>query len=403
MVTSTATITKEETPVLKIDVHSTKAFAPNAASTNNVSSDIHFRKGEDRIDDNGLLKVSEKEYEDAKYPEWLPTWDPNEKYEPYPADLNVKFSDKGHLASKDFKDLFPPSKAGSFKIKKLSPKLGSEVRGVQLSELSDAGKNDLALLVAQRGVVVFRDQDLKDKGLEFNKKFGEYFGPLHTHPSSGAPENYSQFHIVYRRKDPEEYNKTFGKQLSVRGWHSDVTYEKFTPGTTFFTILDGPETGGDTIFTDTVEAYNRLSPKFKEMISGLKAIHTSVRQAASSRANGGIERRPPSTNIHPLVRIHPVTKQKSLFTPNFIEEIDGLKKEESDAILKLLFDHVNHSHDLQVRASYEPGTVVVWDNRRVLHAGTFDWDSGEVRHCYRITPQAERPVENEDELEEWNK
>jgi taurine dioxygenase/sulfonate dioxygenase len=392
--------------MVSIDISQPKKFSATNNSTGaiNYTSDIHFREGEDRIDEkSGIKKVSEKEYKTVDYPEWLPTWDPNEKYEAYSDDLNRSFSDRGFLADAQLRNLFPPEKKEEINITKLSPKLGSEVRGVQLSQLDDAAKNDLALFVAQRGVVVFRDQDLKDKGLEFNRQFGSYFGPLHIHPSSGAPENYPQFHIVYRRKDSQEYNKTFKDKLSVRGWHSDVTYEKYPPGTTFFTILQGPETGGDTIFSDTVEAYNRLSPTFQKIISGLKAVHTSERQAASSRAGGGIERRPPSTTLHPLVRIHPVTKQKSLYVPGFIEEIDGLKKEESEAILELLFNHVNHSHDLQIRARYEPGTVAVWDNRRVLHAGTFDWESGDIRHCYRITPMAERPVENEEELEEWNR
>lgn len=374
---------------------------PGIGRNINHVSDIHFRKDEDQEDATGLKKVSQSEYKTVEYPEWLPTWDPKEKYDSYSDDFNKSFSDRGHLAHPQLRNLFP--KDSEFQIKRLSPKLGSEVRGIQLSQLDDAAKNDLALFVAQRGVVVFRDQDLKDKGLEFNKQFGSYFGPLHIHPSSGAPEKYPEFHVVYRRKDANEYNKTFQDKLSVRGWHSDVTYEKYPPGTTFFTILQGPETGGDTIFSDTVEAYNRLSPQFKKIVSGLKARHSSETQAAFSRAGGGIERRPPSTVIHPLVRIHPVTKAKSLFVPTFIEAIDGLKKEESDAILNVLFDHVNHSHDLQVRASYEPGTVVAWDNRRVLHAGTFDWESGDVRHCYRITPMAERPVTEEDDLEEWNR
>lgn len=367
-------------------------------------SATHFRKSEDRIDEkSGLKKVSEKEYRTVDYPQWLPTWDPNEKYDSYPDDLNRAFSDRGLLADEQLRNLFPPEKADEVKVKKLSPKLGSEVRGLQLSQLDDAAKNDLALFVAQRGVVVFRDQDLKDKGLEFNRQFGSYFGPLHIHPSSGAPEGYSQFHIVYRRKDPTEYEKTFKDRLTVKGWHSDVTYEKYPPGTTFFTLLQGPETGGDTIFSDTVEAYKRLSPTFQKILSGLKGVHSSELQAQASRREGGIERRPPSTVLHPLVRTHPVTKEKALFVPGFIEKIDGLKHEESEAILNVLFDHVNNSHDLQIRANWEPGTVAVWDNRRVLHDATLDWDSGSVRHCYRITPMAERPVENEDELEEWNR
>jgi taurine dioxygenase/sulfonate dioxygenase len=384
------------------DTRQSSEYSSAAASAANYS--IHFNRDEDWVDEKtGLKKLSENEYATIDHPEWLPTWDPNEKYEPYSDDFNRSFSDRGFLADAQLRNLFPSDKKDQISVKDLTPKLGTEINGIQLSQLDDAAKNDLALYVAQRGVVVFRNQNLKDKGLEFNRQFGSYFGPLHIHPSSGAPEKYPQFHIVYRRKHNDEYNSKFKNTLSLRGWHSDITFEKYPAGTTFFTILQGPETGGDTVFSDSVEAYKRLSPTFQKIISGLKAVHSSERQAAASRAGGGIERRPPSTTLHPLVRIHPVTKEKALFVPGFIEEIDGLKREESEAILKLLFDHVNHSHDLQIRAKYEPGTVVVWDNRVVLHSATLDWDSNDARHCYRITPLAERPVENEEELEEWNR
>jgi taurine dioxygenase/sulfonate dioxygenase len=378
--------------------------APQSASHNFSNLDIHFRAGEDIIDEKtGILRVSDKEYKKSKYAEWLPTWDPNEKYEPYADDFNDGYRDPALDADPDFKQLFPKDK--DITLNKLSPKLGTEVHGVQLSSLNSTGKNELALFVAQRGVVVFRDQDLKEKGLEFNKQFGEHFGPLNIHPSSGAPEGYPQFHITYRRNDPDEYNKVFAKRTSLKDqWHSDVTFEKFPPSYTFFTMLEGPETGGDTLFSDCIEAYERLSPRFQQMIKGLKCLHSSGDQALQSKLDGGIERREPSTVEHPLVRIHPVLKKKSLFVSRFfMNDIVGLKKEESDAILDLLTDHINNSFDFQVRPKWEPGSVVVWDNRRVLHTATFDWDTGSTRHCYRITPMGERPVEEEEELQPWNR
>lgn len=41
--------------------------------------------------------------------------------------------------------------------------------------------------------------------------------------------------------------------------------------------------------------------------------------------------------------------------------IVGYKKEESDYLLKFLFDHIALSQDLQTRIKWAPGTVVVWD------------------------------------------
>lgn len=41
--------------------------------------------------------------------------------------------------------------------------------------------------------------------------------------------------------------------------------------------------------------------------------------------------------------------------------IVGLKQEESDLLLKFLYDHIALGQDFQVRVKWEKGTVVVWD------------------------------------------
>lgn len=359
-----------------------------SATYDSTNLDIHFRKGEDEILDSGVLTVNRKTASKLRYPEWLPTWDPTQKFAPYEPFVHT---DRGLFGDKEYKRLFP--EGGDFEIEHLLPKLGTEVKGVQLLALLDSAKDDLALLVAERGVVVFRDQDLKDKGLEFNKQFGLYFGPLHTHPSLGAPAGYPEFHITYRRENPDEYKINFATRTTLTLWHSDVTYEEQPPGITFFAMLEGPPTGGDTVFADTEEAYKRLLPHFQAILEGLTAEHLLVEQARQLRAAGSIERRPPLAAHHPLVRTHPVTGRKLLFALRaFLTKIDGLKEEELRALLDFLTTHATQSLDFQVRARWQPGTVVVWDNRRVLHTATLDWDSGSVRHAYRITPMCEKPI-----------
>ena len=69
------------------------------------------------------------------------------------------------------------------KATKLTPVIGTEIRGQQLSQLNEQQRDELALLIAERGVVIFRDQDFKDIGVEKQKEFGRHFGPLHIHVS----------------------------------------------------------------------------------------------------------------------------------------------------------------------------------------------------------------------------
>ncbi|KAK9245369.1 hypothetical protein V1506DRAFT_489960 [Lipomyces tetrasporus] len=344
-------------------------------------------------DAKGLI-VLKGEDSDSDYPHFLPVWDPNEHYDPL---TEFEFTDPGLRADPAFPNLLSQSNA-EFTVKNLTPKFGTEVRGIQLSELSPEGKDELALFVAQRGVAVFREQNLRDKPIDWLLEYSSHFGRNHIHPTSGAPRGHPEVHLVYRSKtEAASENIFFKDHVSSVAWHSDVTYEKQPPGTTFLAILDGPESGGDTIFADTQEAYNRLSEPFRQRLHGLSVLHSGVAQADAAKNAGGVVRREPVENFHPLIREHPVTKEKSLYVnQQFSRYIKGLKREESDAILNFLYDVLAKSADLQVRASWEPGTVVVWDNRRSVHSALVDWSgAGSSRHAFRLTPQAERPNEGE--------
>ncbi|KAJ5150858.1 uncharacterized protein N7482_010110 [Penicillium canariense] len=323
----------------------------------------------------------------ASYPKYLPVWDYGEQFSPLEPFTHI---DRGKDANPSFEDLLTE---GS-KIQKLTPTIGSEVTGVQLSRLTPAAKDQLALLVAQRKVVVFRDQDFADLPIQEALDFGGYFGRHHIHPTSGAPEGYPEVHLVYRNNNAWEYDQYLAAKNSSVSWHSDVTYEQQPPGTTFLYLLDGPEVGGDTAFVDQVEAYRRLSPAIKERLHGLKAVHSGFEQAENSLKRGGVDRREPVKNEHPIVRTHPVTGEKALFVNSgFTRSIVGLKTEESDALLSFLLAHIGRGIDYQARIRWAPKTVVVWDNRVTAHSAIIDWTTGERRHLARITPQAERPYE----------
>lgn len=217
--------------------------------------------------------------------------------------------DHGKDADTSLKDLLT---TGS-QIQKLTPTIGSEVTGIQLSKLTPEGKDQLAWLVAQRKVVAFRDQDFADLPIQEALEFGGYFGRHHIHPTSGSPEGFPEIHLVHRNNNAWELDEYLAGKNSSVSWHSDVTYEQQPPGTTFLYILDSPEVGGDTVFVNQVEAYNRLSSSVKERLHGLKAIHSGFEQAEFSLKRGSVVRREPVQNIHPIVRTHPVTGEKALF------------------------------------------------------------------------------------------
>ncbi|KAF6752040.1 alpha-ketoglutarate-dependent taurine dioxygenase [Ephemerocybe angulata] len=364
-------------------------MAPSVADIKAATESVVDSVAQLKIANNTPAAPVESEITDSgpSYPGYVPYFDREEKFPP----LEIfEHSDPGLLANPAKPNLLTENA----KVSHISPYLGTEVRGVQLSQLSKDGLNELALYVAERKVVIFRDQDFKDLGFDRQIEIARHYGPIHRHPTSGNVKGYPEFHVVYRDSKENRFKDyRGGNNLSSLQWHSDVTYEKQPPSTTFFFIFDQPTVGGDTLFASQVEAYKRLSPKFQKRLEGLKALHSAVYQADFSRQRDGPVRREPVETEHPVVRVHPVTGEKALFVnEGFTRSIVGFKKEESDFLLKFLIDHIAKGADFQIRARYEPGTVVVWDNRLVVHSVNPDYGPEFRRHAVRLTPQAEVPI-----------
>jgi sulfonate dioxygenase len=133
-------------------------------------------------------------------------------------------------------------------------------------------------------------------------------------------------------------------------------------------MLRCPEAGGDTIFTSQTALYDKLSPIFQHLCDSLTALHSSEASFINS-INGGYKPfRGPVRRAHPLVRVHPVTKLKSLYyNPVFVIHLPELKAQESTHTLSFLREHLHAADDLTVRWHWEPNSVAMWDNRVVVH------------------------------------
>ncbi|KIY50630.1 TauD-domain-containing protein [Fistulina hepatica ATCC 64428] len=330
-------------------------------------------------------KTDEPEY---KYAHLLPTF----PEKTYPILENFEHFDPGHRALKHANPRAFLERASS--VVELTPNLGTEVKGLSLASLTSDERDELALEVARRGLMVFRDQEeFIDKGPEFYKEFGRHFGRLHIHPTYSHPQGYPELHLVYR-DEKTTVNPEREQFITSVQWHSDITFERQPPGLTTLFLLDQPKSGGDTLFVSTVSALKKLSPGFVAFLKTLKAEHTNKDQAQWGKDRNLLQRRPPVTTVHPIVRRHPVTGEEALFVNRgFTRRIVGLKREESDLILEFLFQHIERSADNQARARWFPNTVVLWDNRVTDHSVTVDFvDNKARRHGCRITPQAERPI-----------
>lgn len=242
------------------------------------------------------------------------------------------------------------------KIFDVTPHIGTEIHGIQLNKLTDQQKDDLALLVAERGVVFFRKQDINvHEAIEL----GKHYGPLHVHNTFGHPPNLPEIHVVYfDTKTPKEL---FNYRNPGDGWHADVSYEKQPPGLTVLKIDWLPEVGGDTLWSSGYAAYDRLSPAWKKFVEGLEAVHSGEEQVVEAHKAGHVHRRESYEAVHPVVRTHPVTGWKALYVqPGFTRRIVGLTRRESNAVLNFLFNHIESGYDFQVRFRWEEDSVAVW-------------------------------------------
>ncbi|KAI9737374.1 MAG: hypothetical protein M1834_009528 [Cirrosporium novae-zelandiae] len=323
------------------------------------------------------------------YPDYMPFYDPLEKVE----DIGpFEHHDPGHRADPKLPTLLKTMT----KMWDLSPHVGTEIHGVQLSQLDSAGLDELALLTAKRGALVFRDQDFANIGMEAQKNIVRHFGPLHIHGWAPHPVAGSEEHmIIYDHKDDLRVRKQWAGRSPVQ-WHSDQSAEQQPPGTTFICMLESPSSaGGDTLVSSSVRAFSRLSPRFRKRLEGLTAIHNNDDGVRTELKHGekAVMRRGICKAEHPVVIVHPVTREKALYVnPVYTKRIVGFDQEESDYLLKFLFDHIARGQDFSCRVRYEAGTVLVWDQRIVHHSQTLDYPVGDRRHGFRLTPLANKPI-----------
>jgi sulfonate dioxygenase len=104
-----------------------------------------------------------------QYPHYLPTWNRDEKYPPLQP---FEHYEHGKDADTSYPNLLP----SGVTVTHLTPTIGTEIKGIQLSALNSAGKDELARFVAERKVVAFRDQDFASLPIEKALEFGSYFG-----------------------------------------------------------------------------------------------------------------------------------------------------------------------------------------------------------------------------------
>ena len=278
-------------------------------------------------------------------------------------------------------------------VRPLAGSLGAEIYGANLKDRDDSPMwQELRQAFLEYRVIAVRGQDLSAEDL---MRVGGKFGEPSYYPFAKGLEGYPYITDVI--KEPAD-TSVFGGD-----WHTDTMYLEKPPRATLLYALETPPTGGDTLFANTADAYDALSPGMKKLIAGLVGVSNGgrLRRKARSRAahfagvssiqGQNVDKADDYEAKHPIVRTHPDTGRKSLYV-SWLHTLrfDGFTEEESQPLIRYLNDHCIHPQ-FTCRVRWEPGQLTVWDNRTTLHHAVNDYH-GERRHMRRLTVGAEVPV-----------
>ncbi|KAL4810682.1 hypothetical protein BDV18DRAFT_155294 [Aspergillus unguis] len=303
-------------------------------------------------------------------------------------DYEREHVDPGTRADPEKKALLSAAK----EVIHLTRYIGTEVVGLQLKDLNDKQKDELGLLIAERSVVFFRDQDLSPQE---QRKLGEWYGEVEVHPQVPQVPGLPGVSVMWPALQATEVPATFRRPGGASRWHSDLVHERQPAGVTHLHNDTVPSVGGDTLWASGYAAYEKLSPGFRKIIDGRTAIYRS--------AHPYLDREHPEAGPkfvereHPLVRVHPATGWKALWVNRAMtDRIVGLDRAESDVLLGYLCDVFEKNVDIQVRFNWTAKTSALWDNRITIHNASWDYEGTEPRHGTRVTSLAEKPYFDEE-------
>ncbi|CAI0913067.1 Alpha-ketoglutarate-dependent taurine dioxygenase [Serratia rubidaea] len=256
----------------------------------------------------------------------------------------------------------------------LNPSFGLEIKNIDLRNLAQEGIARLKEYLYEKKLLVIREQHLNhDAYLAFAEKLGS----IAKYPFSDGIPGYPQ--IVQIKKNPEQTKNFSGM------WHVDSTYLDAPPDITMLSAEVTPPLGGDTVFSNTTLAFDKLSEKFQQLLVNLECNYISDLhdQDRTKHLLANNEKRTFKA-IHPAIKKHPITQKSSIYvnqehTHSFV----GMSREESLPVIDYLTGFIKNS-EFTLRVSWQKGTIVLWDNRAVQHHAVNDY-TGHLRIMHRIT------------------
>ena len=273
-------------------------------------------------------------------------------------------------------------------IRSLSGVMAAEAVGVDLKTgISPSERDALRQAITDHLVLCIRGQDLSPTELaEASNLFGK---PKTFVLRRDRIEDAPEVSIVSNR--PPSLG---GKPLvQAKQWHTDDSYHAEPATLILLHAVTLPGAGGDTEFINCCAVLDALPPDMRSRIDNLRAVHkyfSRRNQSWVAKLSGEEEDETPDVD-HPMVRTHPLSGRQSLYiNPNRIDHILGWDEEASDALLDPLYE-LAFQPRFQYRHNWQPGDLVVWDNRCTMHRANADYDLTQPRVMHRVMLEGEIP------------
>lgn len=282
----------------------------------------------------------------------------------------------------------------NLKVTKLSPHIGAEATGVDLTKpVDDDTREGLYRALVDNIALVIRDQKFRSSSdfLAAGRLFGEPMG--RDYSDFDDPET-----SLVHRISSHDRNKDGSLKKTGPRWHTDHANHEYPPKfTTLFALELFRTGGGSTGIANTRAAFEALPEDMRNRIDPMKTVNviagSASRDINSDRLKWQAEAQPEPV-IQPLVRTNPDTGKKAIyFHPGRVENIIGMGPEETHELLDELMEaaikpEFVYNHDWRL------GDMLIWDNRSALHKANYDYDpmdTSQQRLMFRMLIKGERP------------
>ena len=252
--------------------------------------------------------------------------------------------------------------------------IGARVTGLSLAEIPDSKTVKLVdEALEKHGVLIFPEQEISPQQ---QVAFSAEFAPLEvTELEKARLEGVEEIFVV---GNVGKGLVSFAPQdeADELEWHTDHIHREIAARASLLYAIEVPAVGGDTLFACMYHAFDALTDDQKQAYCKIQTINSGAgleryldRQKLTNTPSS-TGRRSHDEVIRPLVRAHPDTGRKALYFGNQITTcLVGESESKSLAFIKKLTRHACQP-SFQYRHKWAEGDAVLWDNRRLLHAGT---------------------------------